>query len=98
MGNKKIRVHLVYDVKHDGCHKSRLVTYGHLTDIPVNFFNSGVIYLCNIRLLLFFADMNEIEACAEDTRITYLEADTLEKGYIIAGSKFGDREGCIITI
>ena len=42
--------------------------------------------------------MNEIEACAEDSRITYIEANTLEKGYIIAGSKFGDREGCIITI
>ena len=31
---KVIRVHLIYDVKHDGRHKARLVVDGHLTDIP----------------------------------------------------------------
>jgi hypothetical protein len=30
-GFKKIRVHLVFDVKHDGRHKARLVADGHLT-------------------------------------------------------------------
>ena len=34
-GYKKIRVHLVFDVKHDGRHKARLVADGHLTDIPI---------------------------------------------------------------
>ena len=34
-GYKKIRVHLVYDVKHDGRRKARLVADGHLTDIPL---------------------------------------------------------------
>ena len=33
-GYKVIRVRLVYDVKHDGRHKARLVADGHLTDIP----------------------------------------------------------------
>jgi hypothetical protein len=32
MGYKKIRCHMVYDVKHDGRHKARLVAGGHLTD------------------------------------------------------------------
>ena len=32
---KKIRVHLVYGVKHDGHHKARSVDDGHLTDVPV---------------------------------------------------------------
>jgi hypothetical protein len=31
-GYKKIRCHMVYDVKHDGRHKGRLVSVGHLTD------------------------------------------------------------------
>ena len=31
---KKIRVHIVYDVKHDRYHKSSLMSDGHLTDIP----------------------------------------------------------------
>jgi hypothetical protein len=33
-GHKKIRAHLVFDVKHDGHHKARYVAGGHLTDIP----------------------------------------------------------------
>jgi hypothetical protein len=33
-GSKRIRVHIVYGVKHDGRHKARLVVAdGHLTDI-----------------------------------------------------------------
>jgi hypothetical protein len=32
IGYKKIQCHMVYDVKHEGCHKSQLVASGHLTD------------------------------------------------------------------
>jgi Tfp pilus assembly major pilin PilA len=31
-GHKKIRCHMIYNVKHDGWHKARLVAGGHLTD------------------------------------------------------------------
>mgnify|MGYP003445654997 CR=1 FL=1 len=34
-GYKKICTHLVYDCKHDGRHKARMVADGHLTDIPL---------------------------------------------------------------
>ena len=44
-GHRKIRVHLVYDVKHDGRHKARLVADGHLTDVPVDSVYSGVVSL-----------------------------------------------------
>jgi hypothetical protein len=33
-GHKKIRAHLVFDVKHDGCHKACYVAGGHLTNAP----------------------------------------------------------------
>ena len=33
--HKKIRVHFVFDVKHYGRHKARLVAYWHLTDVPL---------------------------------------------------------------
>ena len=35
-GYKKISVHMVYAVKHDGRHKSRLVAGGHLTEVPID--------------------------------------------------------------
>ena len=44
-GYKKIRVHLVFDVKHDGRHKARLAADGHLTDIPLESVYSGVVSL-----------------------------------------------------
>jgi hypothetical protein len=42
---KKIRCHMVYDIKHDGRHKGRLVAGGHLTPIPTDSVYLGVISL-----------------------------------------------------
>ncbi len=47
-GYQKICVHLVFDVKHDGCHKSQLVTDGHLTEIPLDSVYSSIVSLCGI--------------------------------------------------
>jgi hypothetical protein len=44
-GYKRIRVHIAYNVKHDGRHKARLVADGHLTDIPVDSVYSGIVSL-----------------------------------------------------
>jgi hypothetical protein len=81
-GYKKIRVHLVFDVKHDGRHKARLVADGHLTDIPVDSVYSGVVSLRGFRLVIFLAELNGIETWATDVGNAYLEAKTTEKVYI----------------
>jgi hypothetical protein len=44
-GYKKIHTHLVYDCKHDGRHKARMVADGPLTDIPLESVYSGVVSL-----------------------------------------------------
>ena len=44
-GYQKIRVHLVYAVKHNGRHKARLVADGHLTEVPMESVYSGVVSL-----------------------------------------------------
>ncbi len=95
---KKIRVHLVFDVKHDGRHKARLVADGHLTDVPLESVYSGVVSLCGFRLVLFLAELNGLETWATDVGNAYLEAKTSEKVYIIAGPEFGEREGHILVI
>jgi hypothetical protein len=59
-GFKKIRVHLVFDVKHDGRHKARLVADGHLTDIPLDSVYSGVMSLQGFRLVIFLAELNNL--------------------------------------
>jgi hypothetical protein len=52
-GYKRIRCHMIYDVKHDGRHKARLVDGGHLTDPNIESVYSGVVSLQGIRLIVF---------------------------------------------
>ena len=78
-GYKKIRTHLVYAVKHDGRHKARMVADGHLTDIPLDSVYSGVVSLRGLRLVIFLAELNDLETFATDIGNAYLEAHTKEK-------------------
>ena len=98
LGYKKIRVHLVFSVKHDGRHKARLVADGHLTDAPLSSVYSGVVSLKALRIAMFLAELNELEIWATDIGNAYLEAKTKEKVYIIAGPEFGDLQGHILII
>jgi hypothetical protein len=47
-GYKKIRCHMIYDVKHDGHHNACLVAGGHLTDPNTESVYSGVVSLRGI--------------------------------------------------
>ena len=85
VGHKNIRVHLVFAIKHDGWHKSRLVADGQLTDVPHKSVYSGVVSLRGIRLLIFLAELNGMEIWATDIGNAYLEAYTTERVCIMAG-------------
>jgi hypothetical protein len=97
-GFKKIRVHLIYAVKHDSRHKARLVADGHLTDIPVDSVYSGVVSLKGLRMLLFLAELNNLQTWATDIGNAYLEATTSEKVYVVAGPEFGELRGHTMII
>jgi hypothetical protein len=97
-GYKKIRVQFVFDVKHDGRHKVRLVADGHLTDIPLDPVYSGVVSIKGFRLVIFLAELNNLELWATDIGNAYLEAYTSEKVYIIAGPEFGSFEAHAMII
>ena len=47
-GQNYIWVHLVYNIKHAGCHKARLVADVHFTYIPVESVYSGIVSLRDI--------------------------------------------------
>ena len=97
-GYQKIRVHLVFDVKHDGRHKARLVADGHLTKEPVETIYSGVVSIRNLRIALFLGSLNDLEVWGADIGNAYLEALTGEKLYIVAGPEFKELEGHILII
>lgn len=88
-GYKVIRVHLIYDVKHDGRHKARLVADGHLTDVPDDSVYLSVVSLHGLCILLFLAELNGLKVWGTDIGNAYLEALTSENVCIRAGPEFG---------
>ena len=84
-GYKKIQVHLVYDIKHDGRHKARLVAGGHLTDVPMESVYSGVVSLYGLHIVLFLAELNKLEVYSTDIGNAYLEAQTSERCTLLLG-------------
>ena len=97
-GHRQIRVHLVFDVKHDGRHRARLVADGNLTDVPLESVYSGVVSLRGFRLVIFLAELNGMEAWATDVSSAYLEAYTDEKVFIIAGEEFGELHNHVLLM
>ena len=65
-GYKKITLHFVYAVKHDGRYKSRIVAGGHLTDAPLESVYSGVVSLRGVRFVIFLAELNGLEVWQTD--------------------------------
>jgi len=59
--NKRIRVHMVYAVKHDGRHDAQLVAGGHLTETPIDSVHSSVVSLRGVRLLAFIGELNGLK-------------------------------------
>jgi hypothetical protein len=54
--------------------------------------------LQGFRLVLFLAELNDLQLWATDLGNAYLEAYTTEKVCIIAVTEFGEREGHILVI
>ena len=88
-GYKKINLHLVYAVKHDGRYKARIVAGGHLTDAPLESVYSGVVSFRGVRTCIFLAELNDLQVWQTDIGNAYLEAYTKEKVYVVAGPEFG---------
>ena len=97
-GYQKIRVHLIFAVKHDGRHKARLVAGGHLTPDPIESIYSGVVFIRSLRLVIFLAKLNNLEVCRADIGNAYLEAKTKEKLYVVADPEFEELKGHILVI
>ena len=98
VGYRKITVHFVFAVKHDGRHKARLVAGGHLTLVPVDSVYSGVVSLRGLRIVIFLAELNGLTLWSTDVGNAYLESETKESVCFIAGPEFGELEGHLLLI
>ena len=97
-GYEKIRVHFVFDVKHCGKFKARLVADGHLTKESMETVYSGIVSLRNLRLAIFLAELNNLELWGADVGNAYLQALAKEKLYIVGGPEFEELQGHILDM
>ena len=88
-GYKKIRAHFVFDVKHNGRHKDRLVANGNLTNADLSRIYSEVVSLRGIRLFIFLDELDRLETWGTDIEKACLEALVMEKIFIKSGPEFG---------
>lgn len=78
-GYKKINRHMIYDIKHDGFHKSQYVASGHLEDPNEDSVYSGVVSLKGIHLTVLIAELNQLPLWGADVDNAYLEAKQRER-------------------
>lgn len=97
-GYQKIPCHIVYDVKHDGRHKSRFVGGGHRTSVPNDSTYSSVVSLQSVRICTLLAELNDLDIWSTDIGNAYLESYTREKVCFIAGPEFKEKEGHLFII
>ena len=60
---------------------------------PLESVYSGIVSLRSLRIVVFLAELNQLELWGADIGNAYLEAKTREKVYIIGGKGFSDLEG-----
>ena len=69
-----------------------------MTDTPIESMYSGVVSVRRLWMVLFIAELNQLETWGADIRNAYLEATTKEKVYVIGDQGFGDLCGHTLII
>jgi hypothetical protein len=97
-GHKKIRAHLVFDIKHDGHKASTLRCRWTPYRCSQCKCLLWVVSLRSLRMVAFLSELNGLDLWATDIGNAYLEAKTSELLFIVASPEFGDLEGHVLVI
>ena len=90
---------LIFDVKQEDLRrKARLVAGGHVVDSSMYESYASVVQTRTIRILETIAMNENLKFVTGDISNAFVQADTKEKIYSIAGPEFGDKEGSIVLI
>jgi hypothetical protein len=87
-GYQKILYHMVFDVKYDLRHKSRLVSGCNGTVNDKEDIYSGVVCMDTVRIGFFLGELYGLSCCACDIGNAFVYGKTKEKVYIIASPEF----------
>jgi hypothetical protein len=87
-----------FEVKMDFTRKARFVAGGHMTDPPPFLTYSTVVSRDSVRIGFLLAALNNLDLVSIDIGNAYLQANTKEKVYTIAGPEFGELQGQKVLI
>ncbi len=90
-----VQCHMIFDVKMGNFHmKARLVTGGHMMDVPPTTTYASVVSCETICIALTIAALNALRVMATDIMNVYITALNKEKIWTLLGPKFGNDKGC----
>ena len=90
---------LIFDVKQEDLRrKARLVAGGHVVDSSMYESYSSVVQTRTIRILETIAMNEGLKFVTGDISNAFVQADTKENIYSIAGPEFGEKEGSVVLI
>jgi Reverse transcriptase (RNA-dependent DNA polymerase) len=99
VGYTRINCHMVFGIKMETLvRKARLVAGGHMTGEPETSSYSSVVTRESVRIGFLLAAVDGVRMLSCDIGNTYLNADTNEKVYTIAGPEFGGEQGQVMII
>ena len=91
-------IRIIFDVKHDGRHQTRIVIGGHVTDATGNDTYAATVRTENVCLMFYLAVLNNDGIISGDISTAYLNELTKEMIWTRAGPEFGPYEGMIIIM
>jgi len=90
---------MIFDVKQEDLrHKARLVSGGHVVESSMWESYSSVVQQRTIRMLETIALNEGLSFITGDIGNAFVQADTKEKIYTIAGAEFGDKKDCVVIL
>lgn len=89
---------MVYDVKHDGRYRARLVASGNMTKVEGTESYSLVVSLRTLRLAMLLGELNDLKLMVGDITSAYLLALTKELIFFKAGPEFLDKAGHLMVV
>ena len=90
---------LIFDVKQEDLRrKARLVAGEHIVDSTMYESYSSVVQTRTIRILETIAMNEGLKIVTGDISNAFVQADTDERIYSVAGPEFGDKEGSIVLV
>jgi Reverse transcriptase (RNA-dependent DNA polymerase) len=96
-GYQFIKLMMIYDVKHDGRFRARLVAAGNMTRPGCDAY-SLVVSFRTLRLAMLIGELNSLKLMVGDVTSAYLMAMTKELIFFKAGPEFMEKEGHLMIV